>query len=380
MTDIEKEIREAKVRLCLDCGKCTSVCPVSQYDPGFNPRLIIQRQLQPAENKRKADDTIWSCLECRMCFERCDHRVKFPEFVRALRADSFSAGSQVQCSHGGTLQTLMRMMARPGPRQARLDWLPRDIRLHAGGTLFFVGCAPYLDVLFKDLGAKTLDSVEAALRLLNRAEVPFDLSPNEACCGHDLLLQGDKEGFVALARANNEDFKKRGIKKIITNCPECYYTLKIDYPEVLGRTGFEVVHLTEVLASLIKDKKLSLCKLEKRVTFHDPCTLGRGLRVFDAPRQVLESIPGLELVEMESNREQSLCCGASAWVHCSAVSRQIQEQRLSQAAASKADVLVTACPKCQIHLKCAQKCENISIPPVEIQDLAFLAMQAIDRR
>lgn len=377
MFDIEREIRDTKINLCLDCGKCTVVCPVAQHDPEFNPRLIAQRRLVPNSGSPK-DDSIWSCLSCYMCTERCNYQVRFPDFIHALRFEALEEGTELQCSHGGALQALMRMMARRDLRQDRLGWLPQDIEQSQGcDTIFFVGCAPYFDVMFSDLGVDTLSAVEGALRLLNRAQIPFDLLANERCCGRDLLLQGDREGFIALARANMEEFTRHGVKRIITGCPEGHYTLKVDYPRLLGGTGIEVLHLTEVIAPLLHKGELSLGKLEARATYHDPCTLGRCSRIFDEPREILGAVEGLDLVEMEQNREKALCCGASPWVHCGAVNRQIQEERLAQAEATHADILVTACPKCQIHLKCAQKSGNAKQGQIEIEDLASLAARSL---
>jgi heterodisulfide reductase subunit D len=377
MFDMEREIRDTGIRLCLDCGKCTAVCPVAEHDPEFNPRLIAQRRLRQ-NSRRPQDETIWSCLSCYICVERCNYHVRFPEFIRALRCEAFAEGAEVQCSHGGALQALMHMMAGEHLHQERLGWLPQDIELcEQCDTLFFVGCAPYLDILFSDLGVNTLDGVKGALRLLNRAQIPFNLLANERCCGRDLLLQGDREGFLALARANMEEFARHGVKKIITSCPECYHTLKFDYPSMLGGTGIDILHLTQVLAPLVQSGELGLGSLEKRVTYHDPCTLGRCARIFDEPRLILGALASLELAEMEQNRERALCCGASPWVHCGAVNRQIQAQRLAQAEATGADILVTACPKCQIHLKCAQKGADGSIPQIEIQDLAYLVARSL---
>ena len=377
MLNTEREIRETNIRLCLDCGKCTAVCPVAQYDPEFNPRLIAQRKL--TQNSRGTrDETIWACLSCYMCVERCNYHVKFPQFIHALRAEALAEGAQVHCSHGEALQTLMRMMTREDLQQERLGWLPKDIELSKQcDTLFFVGCAPYFDVLFSDLGVNTLEGVKGALRLLNRTQIPFSILANERCCGRDLLLQGDRRGFMALAKANTEEFARRGIKKIITNCPECYYTLKVDYPNILGSTGIDVAHLTQVLAPLVQRGELSLGKLQKKVTYHDPCTLGRCSRIFDEPRQILSAVAGLGLTEMEQSREKALCCGATPWVHCGAVNQQIQKKRLAQAEAIGAEILVTACPKCQIHLKCAQKNEVGQSPKIVIQDLAFLVAQSL---
>ncbi len=378
MSDLNQKIKDTKVRLCLDCGKCTVVCPVAQYNSDFNPRLIIQRRLNGPPGQTPApDETVWSCLNCQMCLERCNYQVKFPQFITSLRAEAVQDGARVQCSHGGALQAAMRMMSHKGINQERLDWLPEDIVLaEQSDTRFFVGCAPYFDVVFADLGVKTLDGVIAALRLLNKAGIPFNLLANERCCGRDLLLQGDEEGFRALAKANAAEFSRHGVKKIITYCPECYSALKNEYPKVTGGTGIEVISLVEVLAPVAKDKKIVAGKLNKKVTYHDPCTLGRGFRVFDPPRQLLQSVNGVQLVEMENNREKSLCCGANPWAHCSAVNRQVQGQRLAQAAGSGADVLVTACPKCQIHLTCAQKSEDLKTKNIQIKDLASLLAPA----
>ena len=378
MQNIEREIRETNIRLCLDCGKCTVVCPVAQHDPAFNPRLIAQRRLsQNSQGSR--DETIWSCLSCYMCVERCNYHVKFPKFIHSLRAESLAEGAQIQCSHGEALQTMMRLMAREDLQQKRLGWLPKDVSLSPqSDTLFFVGCAPYFDALFSDLGVNTLEGVKGALKLLNRARVPFNIIADERCCGRDLLLQGDRKGFAALAKANMEQFARHGVKRIITNCPECYYTLKVDYPNMLGGTGTEVVHLSQTIAPLVQSGKLSLGKLEKRVTYQDPCTLGRCSRIFDEPRQILGAVAGLELVEMEQSREKALCCGATSWLQCGAVNRQIQKQRFTQAEASGAEILVTACPKCQIHLRCAQKSSDGKDARIEIQDLASLAARSLD--
>ena len=379
MLNLEQEIKDTKVRLCLDCGKCTVVCPVAQFDSEFNPRLIIQKSLRHKDCKVE-DETIWSCLNCHMCYERCNYRVKFPEFISALRAEAVEQGAQVQCSHGGMLQSTMHMMAHEKIQQERLDWLPEDIVLtEQSDTRFFVGCTPYFDVIFKDLGINALEGTIGALRLLNRAEIPFNLLANERCCGRDLLLQGDREGFLALAKANMAEFNRHGVKRIITYCPECYECLKIEYPKAMGKNDIEIVNLFELIAPLLLEKKMDFNKLEKQVTYHDPCTLGRGFRIFDAPRQLLSSLPGLKLVEMENNRERSLCCGANPWAYCNSVNRQIQGQRLAQAEKAAAEILVTACPKCQIHLKCAQKNEDCQVAQVEIQDLASLVAKALRR-
>ena len=379
MSQHKQEIKDTRIHLCLDCGKCTVVCPIARYNPDFNPRLIVQRNMEH-RNRDFKDETIWSCLNCYMCLERCNYRVEFPEFIRILRTEALVKGTQAQCSHGGALQATMHLMSGEKVKQQRLSWLSSDIRLAAQhDTIFFIGCAPYFDIMFNDLGVNTLEGVKAKLRLLNRAQIPFNLLANELCCGRDLLLEGDKEGFMALAEANIQEFNRLGVKKIITGCPECYYALKVDYPKMLGKTIAEVVYWTEAIAPLLESGELHLGKLEEKATYHDPCTLGRGLRIFKSPRRILGAVNGLELVEMESNRETALCCGASSWVHCGAANRQIQDERLTQAEATGAGILITSCPKCQIHLKCTQQSRNGKVPKIDIQDLASIAARSLDQ-
>ena len=378
MFDSQSVISDTRIRLCLDCGRCTVVCPVARYDPEFNPRLIVQGAL--SQNGRgPVDERIWSCITCNMCMERCNYDVKFTDFIRYLRYEALAEGNEVQYSHGGTPQAVMHMMAHKEIKQNRLSWLPVDIKVQKqSDTAFFVGCAPYFDILFSDLDVNTIEGPKGALKLLNRAKIPFTLLSNERCCGRDLLLQGDTEGFLALARANANELARRGIENIITSCPECYYTLKVDYPRFLPNWDINIMHITEVIPPLIENGRLTLGNLKQKVTYHDPCTLGRYSRIFDQPRSILASVGGLKLVEMADNRETALCCGASPWAYCGAVNKQIQKERLAQAGDAGADILVTACPKCQIHLKCAQKnAENNDVCQIEIQDICHLAAQSL---
>jgi len=376
--DLQSVISDTKVRLCLDCGKCTVVCPVARYDAEFNPRRIVQEALKQ-NGRSPVGRTIWSCISCNMCMERCNYNVKFTDFIRSLRYKALEEGTEIEYSHGGAPQATMHIMARRDTRQRRLNWLPEDIEIAKQcDTAFFVGCAPYFDVLFSDLGVKTIEGTKGALRLLNHAQIPFTLVPNERCCGRDLLLLGDIEGFLALARANMHEFSRRGIKNIITSCPEGYYTLKIDYPKFLQDWEISVMHITEVISPLIEHGQLTLARPEQKVTYQDPCTLGRYSNIFEQPRSILASVDGLEVVEMADNREKALCCGASPWAYCGAVNKQIQKERLAQAGDTGADVLITACPKCQIHLKCAQKnAENNDVCQIEIQDICDLAAQSL---
>ena len=178
---------------------------------------------------------------------------------------------------------------------------------------------------------------------------------------------------------NVQEIRQTGAKRVILSCPEGYHTLKHEYPRYL-HTGFEVVHLSELVAERISQKELKFRRMKKKVTYHDPCHLGRISGIYDAPRTMLRAIPGLELMEMDNNRATALCCGTHCWMNCGAVNKQIQAELLREAKATGAETLITACPKCQIHLKCAMHDEKLGEElQIEIQDLAGFIASAVTK-
>jgi len=378
MIDLAHVIRETGIRLCLDCGKCTVVCPVAKYDNDFNPRLIVQNALRLTGGD-VVDTAIWSCLSCNLCMERCNYNVKYTDFIRALRYKALQEGAKLEYNHGGILQTIMHINSNRDIKVAKHSWLPADVELdEKSDTIFFVGCAPYFDIIFSDLETRLVDGTIGALRLLNHTQSAFKLLSNERCCGRDLLLIGDLQGFSDLAKVNASEVSKKNISRIITSCPECYYTLKVDYPKYIENWDVEVIHISEVLAPLIAEGQLQIGEINKKVTYHDPCTLGRYSRIFEQPRLILSAVDGLQLFEMSDNRERSLCCGASPWVYCGSTNKQIQKERLAQAVATDAEIMITACPKCQIHLKCAQKEKNSdNVASIEIRDMCSFVSELL---
>jgi len=293
MIDLGRIIEDTGIRLCLDCGKCTVVCPVAKYDDDFNPRRIVQNALRH-DGGEAEDNTIWSCLSCNLCMERCNYNVKYTDFIRALRYKALQEGAQLEYNHGGIMQTIMHINSSRDIRGNKYSWLPTDVKIDKKSeTIFFVGCAPYFDTIFSDLETHLVNGVTGALRLLNHVQTPFKLLGNEHCCGRDLLLIGDLPGFLNLAKANASEISKGEIRRIITSCPECYYTLKVDYPKYIENWDVEVIHITEVLAPFIGER-LKMCGLDKKVTYHDPCTLGRYSRIFEQPRSILSAVDGLK--------------------------------------------------------------------------------------
>ncbi len=379
-------VEKTRIRLCLECGKCSSSCPITRMNPDFSPRLTVRRVLTGTEGSPFLDESIWNCLTCGLCIERCPSNVLYVDFMVACREEAGLLGKTQSCAHKDITLDLQRIMANPKINQNRLKWLPKGAKIsESGDVLYFVGCLPYFDVIFRENKAKPLETAKSVVKILNWAGIEPVLLKNERCCGHDLHFTGDKANFEKLARINVSAIREADVKKVVTSCAECYRTLKLDYPKIVGELGVEVLHISEFLVELIEDEKIELPPEfeKKKVTYHDSCRLGRHMGVYDPPRTVIDSIPDIELLEMERSRENALCCGVSSWLNCGKLSKQIQLDRLKEVKAIGADWLITSCPKCQIHLTCATDGElpiKRSEVNVKIYDLSVLFAKALDHK
>jgi len=352
-------IQKTRAYLCLDCGKCTGSCPLARVDLDYSPRRIVERVVYGDAEAVLTDPQLWSCMTCGLCSARCPSSVDFSQFIIEMRAVAFQAGERGIYAHNGILQEVMRIQTM-NVHQDRTGWLTDDMQTAASAAendeyFYFSGCLPYFDVIFADLEVNALDIARSAVRLMNRAGITPIVSNEERCCGADLLLAGDADSFRKLAELNMEAIRASGASKVVFTCAECYNAFKTDYPAYVGKLPFETMHLTELLAQKIDAGELELEPRAGRVTYHDPCRMGRYLKVHEPPRAVLSSVPELELVEMEDNRERSMCCGSTAWVNCSGCSKLIQREKLHQASETGAKVMLTTCPKCKIHLTCASR-------------------------
>ncbi|TET67613.1 MAG: (Fe-S)-binding protein, partial [Candidatus Zixiibacteriota bacterium] len=175
---------------------------------------------------------------------------------------------------------------------------------------------------------------------------------------------------------NLQVIKKGKADKIVFSCPEGYAIFKQIYPELFGELKFEVLHITELVAQKLKEGGFNLGEIVTKVTYQDPCRLGRFLGIYEEPREILKAIPGLELIEMPRNRKEAICCGSSTWINCSRVNKRIQLERLKEAKDTGAETLITACPKCKIHLSCALK-DNDLEEKISIKDLNVLLAESL---
>ncbi|MBI5837092.1 MAG: (Fe-S)-binding protein [Candidatus Eisenbacteria bacterium] len=369
--------RSTRAAVCAECGKCTSVCPLAATG-GYHVRSIACQSLEEELEGRGVG--IRRCLTCGSCDLRCPQGVQFLDLVRGVR-ELAEPESIEACPHGGAMQSCMRIMARNGAEQDRLGWLEPDLRTEPekGDVFFWAGCAGHLDAFFPELSAGGPDANVAAVRVLNRLGVVPVVSARERCCGHDLLWNGDRQGFEALARHNVQLLADSGAHTLVTACAECLRTWRLDYPPFQGGGAPKVLHLSEYLAQRLPELEWKEGP-PRRVTFQDPCRLGRHAGVYDAPRQVLAAMPGVELVEMPRSGRRAICCAGGTWTHCDRHTKEIQADRIAEARATGADTLVTACPKCRIHFACAMRDPDVQeAGGIRMMDLSELVAGSLAR-
>lgn len=345
------------VYACQDCGKCSSACPMALSGKPYSPRAIANSIIAGSGNTPAVVNDVWSCLTCGICYDRCPSAVDFPAFIREMRCIQKASGKSGHEAHEGFFQSLMRTMTSPDLRSQHWKWLPEGIRTdQQSKTLFFGGCAPYFDEFFRrHLDVHTSDILADSLRLLNFFDVTPALLPGERCCGHDLLWSGDRENFLRLARLNVEAIEKMGIEEVVTACPECYRSFARDYPENGVAVNFRVTHIFDLAEKEIDKGAVGFETLDRSLTFQDPCRLSRMEGRADLPRKLIDRLRVKGFREMQDRGVSALCCGNCAWTGCDGYTKALQVKRLRQARATGSDLLVTACPKCQIHLRCAME-------------------------
>ena len=378
---LQEAIRKSNALACLSCGKCTGVCPVSTVGRRYSPRVMVTQAARENFNGLLHDQDLWSCLTCQKCDAYCPAGVSYLNLMKALRTEAKGAGFDGSCSHSGALQTLARIMVDDQLKQQRLDWLPADLKTAGkGDILYFVGCAPYFDALFTSIQPHTLDAAVSSITILNALGIEPVLMDNERCCGHDLFWNGDRANFHRLAEHNVAAIKATGAKTILFSCAECLSAFKQLYPETGLAVSAELKHMSEFLAEKYQAGELQLAEPEADVTYQDPCRLGRHLGIYDAPRTLLGGDNG-RLKEMTQHRGRSLCCGVSGWMNCGSTAKGIQVKRLRQARETGAQVMAVACPKCQVHLLCAQQDRGIGAEnAIEIHDIATLTLARMESR
>ena len=340
---IEEEGGDA-ARVCYQCGTCTTVCPWNRVRTFLVRRMINQAKfgVVPFES-----EDLWLCTTCGQCVQRCPRGVEIVDVMRAMRRLLVPNG--VVPASIPNLRSAMTSIASVGnpwgqEPNDRANWA-NDLGVKEFGeetdVLYFPCCYPSYEPRLKKVA-------QATASILNQAGVDFGiLGSQEICCGESVRTAGNEALFKRVARENIKTFIENGVKKILLSSPHCYHTFKNEYPELM--VNFEVIHISQYLFQLMSEGRLEPTKeFGKRVTYHDPCYLGRHNGIYDEPREVLKRIPGLELCELAESRENSLCCGMGGgriWME-TPKSERCSDIRLEQAIGVGAEVLATACPYC----------------------------------
>jgi Fe-S oxidoreductase len=396
---------------CTECGRCREICPTHLTGKPLTPKgfTVDLRNTLYAEADdlialdsgrgegaaevhlagRKpliggwiSEDTIWACTTCRYCEHACPVGITYVDKITDMRRHLVLEKSEFPKE----AQTAFNGMERQGnpwnlaasDRGAWVKDLPFPVLTmaeakEAGGVevLFWVGCAGS----YEERGKKV--SVALA-RLLHEAGVTYAiLGSEETCTGDAARRLGNEYLFQTLAQQNVETMNGYGVKKIVTNCPHCFNTLANEYPDFGGK--YEVVHGTELVAKLVAEGRVTLTeKIEQTISFHDPCYLGRHNGVYEAPRDILNAIPGLTVKELPRSRDNGLCCGAGGgrmWLE-EKIGTRINQARYAEIQANGTDAVGVSCPFCMVMLGNAKTEVAGTTEPFDVLELAARALPA----
>ena len=331
-------------KLCFQCGRCDAVCPWNRVRD-FSMRKII-RQANLGLTEVDGED-IWLCTTCGRCADNCPRGVKQIDIGVSLRrmASEYEVfPASVKSARTARAGIISEGNPLSESRDKRDAWA-KDLALKPFSEemeiLYFAGCYFSYDPRMKKVAVATAN-------ILKKAGVEFGILGNqESCCGESIRKTGSEDVFRDVARQNIKTFIDHGVKKILVSSPHCYHTFKNEYPEFM--VHFEVVFATQYILELIQTGRLIISgEYNKKVTYHDPCYLGRHNGIYEEPREILDRIPGLELVEMIDSRKDSLCCGGGGgriWMD-TLKGERFSDLRLDQALDVGAQQLVTSCPYC----------------------------------
>lgn len=355
------------------CGFCRENCPVYselRYEAySCRGKMLIARGLIEGSLKPNKEliECISLCTTCGYCLYRC--ALNNVDLIESLRADLINMGYENKYHRISVKNIIDYNNPFKESNENRSNWSEGLPISKTSTTLFFTGCVyPYLQ---PDRLRKIYSSLTKTGLKLNY------FGENEVCCGALLSTTGYLEQFHTLSQKNIKFFNENKIEKIITPCPGCYKILKNKYNKLETNFNPVILHYTEVLAELIEKRKINFQnEINMKVTWHDPCDLGRHMRILKPPRIILSSIPGIQLLEMQNNKYESSCCGAGGGMLSANadLSMDIATKRLQAAEATGAEALVTMCPTCESTFKRVIRYTDSKLKLYDLGELVFQAL------
>ena len=405
---------------CTECGRCQSQCPAWITDKPLSPKMLIldlrdhafakapyllagsdeAREKLPDAVKAEAErplvgneaangvidpDVLWSCTNCGACVEECPVDIEHIDHISDMRRHQVLIESAFPTEASSMLKNLENKGDPWGMGEARrLEWaegLDFEVPVVDGAIgpdveyLFWVGCAGALE----DRARKT---TRAIAELLHTAGVSFAvLGPAETCTGDPARRIGNEFVYSMLAEQNIATLNEVGARKIVASCPHCFNTLAKEYPQLGG--NYEVIHHTQLLARLVEEGKLTpVTPVEEKITYHDPCFLGRHNRIFTAPREIMERVPGVQAQEMHRCKERGFCCGAGGarmWME-ERIGKRINTERIDEALGTNPDTISTGCPYCLVMLGdavSAKRSSGEAAESLEVVDVAQILVRSV---
>jgi Fe-S oxidoreductase len=376
LATIRKDVGET-FQSCMQCGACTGVCPWGEVT-SYSPRKILRDISLDKSTNVSVDEASWTCATCNSCAEQCPRGISSLDLTKSIRRHVVEAGFLPRSFDKPVKSLKNNGNPWEGNRENRLDWA-KDAALPTYTTeheyCLFTCCTTAYDTS-ADKGSQKAGI--ALLRLLEHAGVSYGtLGTKESCCGDLADKLGTADVAADLTRKNTEMFLEAGVSKILTLSPHCLNSFKKNYEGLKTLTN---AHSTELLDELIlKGSIKPVNRLDLKVTYHDPCYLGRHSSIYDAPRRILASIPGATLIEMQNSRERSFCCGGGSggpWKD-SVAKESLGEIRIKEAIGTGAEVIATACPYCIRTLN--ESIAELGVGnKIKVRDIAELLLQSVD--
>jgi len=376
--------------VCVECGRCTQVCPANLADKPLDPKMIITKARDLMLANPDTDKDFWeegtysateldACTTCGACMEECPANIEHVDIIMDLKRYKALTLGEIPAAAADAVNKV-RINGNPWgiSQDERMDWAKDiDVPVAEEGKhidyLYYVGCAGSYDSANQKV-------VQDTVSLLTKAGVNFAvMGKTEKCNGDPIRRFGDEYSFYEIAIENIANMRKYKFDKVVTHCPHCLHTIGKEYGK-FDDGDFDTVHHTELLAELLKAGKLKPSKeVSEDLTFHDPCYLGRHHGEYNAPRAILEAIPGVKLNEMDKNKDAALCCGmggGNMWYELEE-GKHLAVNRLEQVGETKKPKLATACSYCLINFN-SSKGQISETENLEIEDVAQILAKSVE--